>query len=238
MQEGEMIFELLFPKRCPVCLDITVSKKRGICNECIQHLHYVEEPRCKKCGKQVVQEEIEYCYDCIKHIRSFEEGISLLDYSLPWVQRVIAQVKYYNHRQYLDTLCKELIQKHGEKIKKWNCEVMIPVPIHPSRRRKRGFNQAEEIAVRLKYFLNIPIDCSILKRVKKTLPQKELNNRERMENLTKAFIAKKTENSYKRVLLIDDIFTTGSTAEVCTRALKSEGVQFVYVLTLAIGRGN
>lgn len=82
----------------------------------------------------------------------------------------------------------------------------------------------------------IPVDCSCLKRVKKTLPQKELSSRERMNNLKGAFVAQK--QSYKKVLLVDDIFTTGSTAEICTRALKAIGVEQVYILTLAIGRGT
>ena len=219
-------------------MDVAVPKKRGICEKCVPYLSYIEEPKCQKCGKSVAQAEVEYCYDCMTHVRSFEEGVSLLDYSLPWVRRVITQIKYYNHRQYLDVLCRELAEKYKDKIKKWNCEVMIPVPIHSSRRRERGFNQAEEIAIRLEEEFGIPTDCTVLKRVKKTLPQKELNNRERMENLTKAFIAEKPRKQYKRILLIDDIFTTGSTAEACTRILKEKGIEMVYVLTLAIGRGN
>ena len=77
-----------------------------------------------------------------------------------------------------------------------------------------------------------------MKRVKKTLPQKELNSRERMNNLKGAFAAKKIKQSYKKVLLVDDIFTTGSTSEICTRELKAIGVEQVYILTLAIGRGT
>lgn len=231
------MFDIVFPMRCPICLDIALPKGKKICDACVKYENYIKEPRCKKCGKQLIQEEIEYCYDCTKHRRSFEQAVALLDYSLPWVRRVLTEIKYRNHRQYLDVLCEELIKIYKTTIMGWNCEAIIPVPIHPVRRKMRGFNQTEEIAVRLEEACNIPVDCTILRRIKKTLPQKELNHQQRMENLIQAFTAEKMEHPYHTVLLVDDIFTTGSTAEACTRTLQSIGISTVYVLTLAVGRG-
>ena len=120
---------------------------------------------------------------------------------------------------------------------RWQCDCLIPIPLHPSRQKKRGFNQAEEIARRIGEEWSLPIDTKVLIRVKKTRPQKDLDSATRQKNLEDAFIAdKKRAQAYKRVILVDDIYTTGSTMESCAKALLAAGVQQVYGFALSSGR--
>lgn len=107
-------------------------------------------------------------------------------------------------------------------------DVVIPIPIHWSRRFSRGFNQAEVLAERLPH-----VDLKVLKRIRKTKPQVSLTREERAKNLTGAFLA--TGNvAGKEVLLVDDVFTTGSTARVCAEALLEAGARRVGVLVFAV----
>ena len=120
---------------------------------------------------------------------------------------------------------------------RWKCDCLIPIPLHPSRQKKRGFNQAEEIARRIGEDWSLPIDTKVLIRVKKTRPQKDLDSATRQKNLEDAFTAdKKRAQAYKRVILVDDIYTTGSTMESCAKALLAAGVQHVYGFALSSGR--
>ena len=107
-----------------------------------------------------------------------------------------------------------------------------------SRRRERGFNQAEELARRLSGPLGIPVNTSILKRTRKTAPQKSLDSGGRLKNLEQAFTASVLPSGIKNIILVDDIYTTGSTIEACTRALRKAGAEHVYFVTIFIGHGQ
>ena len=119
-----------------------------------------------------------------------------------------------------------------------NVDVIIPVPVHPSRRRKRGFNQAEVLAKIMGERLGIPVRTDLLTRTKKTLPQKELSAGERLKNLSGAFRAEVIPAEIRRILLVDDIYTTGSTIEACTRALKTSGAQAIYFVVICMAGGR
>lgn len=231
------IYEILFPRRCPVCLDIVLPKGDLICPECVGRMAYLEEPLCKRCGKKIDTDEAEYCSDCMHHKRSFEAGISLLRYTDPLVQRLLTRVKYHNARQLLDYPCQQLCRRYGAQIRSWNACGLVPVPLHAKKHRRRGYNQAEEIAVRIGSELQLPVLDHILIRTQATAPQKELNNTQRFVNLLQAFSAGEKASAYHTLILVDDIYTTGSTAEVCARVLKKAGVKQVYVITLSAGTG-
>ena len=119
----------------------------------------------------------------------------------------------------------------------WQPDALIPVPLHKSRMRKRGFNQAALVAERMGERLGIPVEEKLLIRVKKTSPQKELNDSARRENLKNAFQLCGNDVKLKRVVLIDDIYTTGSTLDAAAAALLAAGVEKVYFLSICIGRG-
>ena len=119
----------------------------------------------------------------------------------------------------------------------WNCEVLVPVPLHRRKLIKRGYNQAEILAKRLSEQLLIPMDNKILIRTRNTVPLKELNEKERITNLKSAFQTDEIKLKYKRIILVDDIYTTGSTIDECAWTLLRNGAEEVYFITACIGRG-
>lgn len=231
------ILDLLFPRRCPVCARIVMPKGALICPGCMKKLSWVRRPTCKKCGKEVISSTIEYCYDCTRHRRSFDHGLALINYD-DIAGRSMARIKYGNKREYLDFYAEAMFRKLGPRILSMGADVMAPVPIHPSRMRTRGFNQAVELSLRLSKKLHIPVDTTILKRSRKTAPQKSLDPSGRLKNLEQAFSVGCLPRGIRSVILVDDIYTTGSTIEACTRVLKKAGVEHVYFLAIFIGNGQ
>ncbi len=229
------LISLLYPRRCPVCGSIVTAPEVLIHSACLAKLSMIKQPACKRCGKEVFSDAAEYCFDCARHHRSFDGGAALLNYNEPARKSMMA-VKYNNRREYLDFYSEAMSLRFGQQIAVWRPEVLVPIPVHPSRRRQRGFNQAEELARRLGKRWNMPVNQTLLRRNKKTLPQRELNPKERLENLRAAFeIGTVTGRVPQTVLLVDDIYTTGSTMEACTRVLKAAGVKRVYFLTICTG---
>ena len=141
----------------------------------------------------------------------------------------------YNEKgeKYLDFYAEAAYRKYAARIARLSPDLIIPVPVHKSRMKKRGFNQAEEFGKRLSHYLEIPMNSSLLIRSKKTVPQKDLGPALRLKNLEQAFSCRKLPYRMKKVLLIDDIYTTGSTAEACSRALKKAGAEQVFLLVIA-----
>lgn len=229
--------ELFFPRRCPVCRDIVSPWGEMICDTCRKNFHLVSDKGCLKCGRLLLNEEKEYCEDCMRMKRCIVRSLTGYDYRQEWVHKMIFHVKYHNERQLLDYPCSEAAHEYRDTVMRWQCDCLIPIPLHPSRQKKRGFNQAEEIARRIGEEWSLPIDTKILIRVKKTRPQKDLDSATRQKNLEDAFAAdKKRAQAYKRVILVDDIYTTGSTMESCAKALLAAGVQQVYGFALSSGR--
>lgn len=241
---GMALVNVLFPRRCPVCGRIVYPEREMICPSCISRLSVVKQPVCKKCGKEVLSDQIEYCLDCTRHHRTFDSGAALLNYNEA-AKHSMAAIKYKNKREYLDFYGAAMVSRFGKLMNLWQADALIPVPIHPSRRRERGFNQAEELAKRLGRGWGIPVDRKLLIRRKKTAPQRELNPSQRLRNLQEAF---QINPSYKEedkegkvprcAVLVDDIYTTGSTIEACSRVLKSAGVEEIHFLTVCIGIGR
>lgn len=149
----------------------------------------------------------------------------------------VSRFKYKNRREYADFYVQELLQTCGPAIENWKPDVLIPIPLHKSRRRRRGFNQAELVAKGIGRELGIPVLSDGLIRTKKTVPQKELSDLERKQNLKNAFQLKRNDVRLKKVLLIDDIYTTGSTIDAAAAILLESGVEKVYFLSICIGRG-
>ncbi len=236
---GNEFADLLFPRRCPVCGGIVTPKEEMVCVPCREKLSVVRQPVCKKCGKEVADEKVEYCLDCTRHKRSFESGRALLNYNEA-ASRSMAAIKYKNRREYLDFYGAAMGRRFGRVVREWKAEALVPVPVHPSRRRTRGFNQAEELARRLSREWGILVDADLLIRDRKTMPQRDLNPAERLKNLQKAFQinpARAGKDMWNRVALVDDIYTTGSTMEACSRVLREAGVKEVYFLAICIGNG-
>lgn len=227
-----LFLDILYPRRCPVCHEITVPFGKKICNVCRKKLKPISGPRCFCCSKPLSMSEQEYCRDCMK-IRHFNQGLGIFSYS-SLLQDSLFKLKYGKRQEY-GTFYGEFAAYYSrDKIEKWKIDFIIPIPLHHRRMEKRGYNQAAVIATALGKKLKLPVEDKILKRRKNTKPQKELNHHERQENMKNAFIVRKKLNG-GNILLVDDIYTTGSTIEEAAKVLKKAGAAKIFFLTVAIG---
>ena len=153
------------------------------------------------------------------------------------VQEAIHKIKYNNKREYLETFA-ELLVRYGEKkIELWRPDVLVPIPMYPKKQKIRGYNQAEILAKLLGEYWNLPVDTEILRKRKDTDAQKELDRAGRRRNLQEAFVAE-SDGKYKRVLLVDDVYTTGSTVDAAASALKACGISEIFFIAICIGHGD
>lgn len=228
---------LLYPRRCPVCQEAVEKQGKRICDICRTKLPYVRQPYCRKCGKQLLLEEQEYCGDCMRKKHRFERGRAPFVYDRT-MKASIAACKYGGRREYAAFYAEEILGRCAKDMLEWQGEVFVPIPLHSSRRRKRGFNQAELLARELSGRCGIPTDAELLVRVKKTRAQKELNDQERLTNLKDAFSVRKGSVPYQNIILVDDIYTTGSTMDAAAQVLKEKGARKVYFVCICVGTGN
>ena len=188
------------------------------------------------CGKELDRAEAsgEYCHDCIRRPRSFAGGIALLNYN-EGAKKVIYGLKYQNKRDAARFLAEETIRRHGRRLLRIGADALVPVPLHKSRRRERGYNQAALLARELGRCTGIPVEEKLLLRVRKTAPLKTMSKAERTANLRGAFAVSGRIPGGSRILLVDDIYTTGSTADAAAACLKGHGCSRVFLLTVAAG---
>lgn len=229
------LVELLFPRRCPVC-DRPVDKMgRYICKKCRNKIQYIQSPFCMKCGKSLKDEAMEYCEDCKNATHLFERGRALYEYDT--VKGAIYRFKYENRKEYAEFFGKELAGKLGKEMLGWKADAIVPVPLHKDKEKQRGYNQATLLAKELGNELNMPVYEKIIYRTKPTTPQKNLNGKERQNNLKNAFKIRQNDVKLKTVIVVDDIYTTGTTMNELAGCLKSAGTEKVYCISLAVGKG-
>ena len=174
-----------------------------------------------------------YCHDCRGREKHFFAGFPLCDYD-DVMQRAVTRIKYGNRREYVRPFAALLAERYGRDLRALGADCIVPVPVHPSRLRTRGFNQAELFARELSVYLGIPVRPEFLSRTRKTEAQKALTPDERIRNLTSAFTADLKGETVGTVILADDIYTTGSTVEACSRALLAAGVGRVCFVSICI----
>lgn len=230
------VLDILYPGRCVMCDRVLRIRQRGICHRCVNIPEHIGEDFCMKCGKPV-QEGTEYCQDCENKITSFEYGRSTFMYNRD-MRKSITRFKYHGRQEYAAYYAQNMYEQHREWIESLPLDAIIPVPIHEKRYRHRGYNQAQLLAMELGKLTQLPVISDYLIRVENTLPQKELSALERVQNLRKAFKIQQSElyTNIKCVIIIDDIYTTGSTLEVCAQVMREAGVEKVYFLCLCSGQ--
>ena len=226
------IADIFYPRCCPVCQKILKDQRRMICPECEKILKPVGHPRCYKCGKPV--EQGEYCRDCQKQHHIFDQGRGIFVYDSR-MRRSVTRYKYYGCREYGDFYAKAMYRYARRELQEWKPDLIVPVPVHKSKERFRGFNQAAYLAERVSRYTGIPADAGIVQKVIKTKSQKKLNAFQRRKNLEKAFRVT-GDVAGKDILVIDDVYTTGSTIDAMASCLKKKGAGNVYFLTVCIGR--
>ena len=227
------ILDLMYPLRCPIC-DKVVQKEQGICPQCRKKLHVISEPFCMKCGKPISDTRREFCSDCSHKTHNFIQGRALWIYGKE-VKESLYRFKYQNKREYARTYAMEIARRHGAWIQSKKIQVILPIPLHKNRRKKRGYNQAAVLAEELGKILNLPVDTKMLIRVQDTKPQKTLGDVQRKQNLSHAFRTRQDKVFPNTVLLVDDIYTTGSTFDAAAKVLSDAGVSKIYTCCVGIG---
>lgn len=226
--------QLLYPLRCPVCDEIVVPAGEKICLGCLKKLKLLTPPWCVKCGKKLGAEG-ELCADCRKKEHRFARGRALYEYES--AAPAIYRFKYGGRREYADFFGEQTAEYLGDFIRGVRPDALIPIPLHRSRQIRRGYNQAQLLAEHIGTYLELPVRSDILVRRKNTSPLKCQNPEERQNNLKKAFNIAQNDVKLKRVVLVDDIYTTGSTMNEAAETLKANGVKEVFFVALACGEG-
>lgn len=230
------LLESLFPSRCPGCDEILYpeEKEQGFCKLCSKKIKRVDDNCCVICGKPIKKSQEEYCRDCKKKRHFFVQNKALYLYQTP-MREAMYRLKYGNRRCYADVFAREAAEKYGDWISKNKVEAIVPIPMFKRKERARGYNQAAVLAHELQRQTGIPVRNDYVLRVRNSIPQKNLNNLERKNNVKNAFKIKQKGVKLKKILLIDDIYTTGSTMDEVSRVLLASGVEKIYGLSICIG---
>jgi ComF family protein len=226
----------IFPPACPLCGEVLEDRQGVACPECIRRIHFVGNPCCAQCGREIADEEAEYCDACGEKKRSYIKGFPAVEYD-DEINPCMMAFKYGGKKGYADFLASLIVKRQGQAILDINPDVLVPVPVHKERLKKRGYNQAELLAKSLSRYFGIPYDSKLLIREKNTRALKTMDGKAREQNLKNAFNLVSKSVEYSRVLLVDDIYTTGATIEECTRVLHRLGLQGVYYTSVCIGKG-
>jgi len=208
----DRFLDLIFPPKCGYCGEITTSKK-FICEKCNNLLLKSYINRCKLCGKISL---VEKCPECEKKILYYEKLIFCSEYNREFKKKI--HLYKFSDKKYLYHFFTELLYNY---VKNEEFDVIIPVPISKERYRERGYNQSGLIAKKLAKLLNKECLDNVLVKEKNSKRQSTRSFKERIENVKNVFgVKNQPEIVDKKVLLVDDIFTTGSTANECAKMLK------------------
>ncbi|HCJ57115.1 MAG TPA: ComF family protein [Clostridiaceae bacterium] len=226
------IMKLLYPpkNRCILC---GVKTPKALCNICSASIEFIHERKCLKCGKGLADNYSKnICPDCMERSYSFHSAYSCFYYRGTG-RELIHAFKYEGRLDIAKILARYMVDViYAESL---DADMIVPVPIFQAKLHKRGFNQAAVIGEHLSKLLGIPMgDCLI--RNRETKEQYGLDKLERRLNVNDAFSLNMLYNvKNMKILLIDDIYTTGSTVHECSKILLSSGAKQIYVLTAAAG---
>jgi ComF family protein len=220
---------LLFPPRCAVCQ----SSPGWLCETCLQEIEFIRPPFCPLCGQPTRTSRL--CPSC-ERTPPRVDGIRAVGYLEGTLQTAIHRFKYSNVRPLaapLGKLAGEYLTGSGIP-----ADVVHPVPLHSRRLRERGYNQAALLAKEIGASVGLPMIGGVLLRTKSTVPQVGLNAAQRRENVQDAFQCADRSLTGRRVLLVDDVCTTGATLDACSDALREGGAKLVWGLVLARERSH
>ncbi len=231
----QKIIDAVLPPRCIECGKI-LNGKIGLCPECFNRINFISQPYCSKCGipfEQADNGETLLCGQCIREKRSpFRMNRSAMRYDEN-SKNLILSFKFMDKTENASVLAK-WIKIAGEDIWKAGADVLIPIPLHYTRLIKRKYNQSALLCAELSKLTGIPVDYHSVVRCLKTRPQVEFSGKERIKNIKGAFSVRHPERLQgKRVVLIDDVMTTGSTLKECALIIKKAGAASVDTLTAA-----
>lgn len=228
----------VFPAVCQFCLLEAARHDQGyLCARCWQRLRFVSRPFCELCGLPFDGEvsstfRCPNCQDCDFAFRGARSSVLANEFALDLVHRYKYQSAMWLEPVLADLLYNSLCQYQLSE----GWDLIVPVPLFPTKEREREFNQAERIARSIAKKLGVPLESHLLKRVAPTVSQTMLTRSERRQNVRGAF-TKGTEKRLKglRVMLVDDVFTTGATTDACARVLRRMGASEIWVGTVVRG---
>ncbi len=237
----QKILSIFFPSHCISCEKI-ISKEALFCLDCWQKLQFISEPKCQICSYPF-EVEIKFlqplCSRCLVKKPSFDSVITIFRYN-EILRKAIGDLKYRDQTFLAKKFAGILAKKIKSEIE--DCDILCVAPLHINRLRKRKFNQVAIIA-RLLCANPLSLRCSaiefipdLLWRVVDTIPQVQLRKKQREKNLKKVFLVNKKYRELvkgKKILLLDDVMTTGATLENCAKVLKKCGAKKVIVAVIA-----
>jgi ComF family protein len=231
---GQWALDHLYPPRCPGC-QAPVAAQGHLCSACFGDLHLISDPCCAACGIPftVPMGEEARCPDCLDHPPSFDAARSALVYG-EVTGTLIHQLKYHDRMIGLPRYA-HWLARAGQQLLD-DSEVIIPVPLHWRRLMLRRYNQAAWLGYALQQTTGIACAPHLLRRVRPTRPQARMRREERLKNLKRAFAVPPkflSQVAGKKVLLVDDVMTTGATLNACAQTLRAAGAAKIYALTLA-----
>ena len=227
--------DLVFPPRCAACGVLrTGPEERSFCPACFSGIRFIAPPLCPCCGIPMAGAGGDHpCGDCLVSRPPYRVARAVARYES--VLHDVVHVFKYKGKTTIGEILGKMMADHaysGFTIADYS--LIVPVPLHPKRLRERGFNQALILAREISKRFSLPLEFLALERHKLTEPQVNLSKEQRLENVRGAFAVRKNKRiEGQRVILVDDVYTTGSTIKECAGTLMRSGAADVAVLTLA-----
>lgn len=234
----EAALALVYPEVCQLCGQARAAPAQGfVCPDCQAQARFIEPPLCERCGRPYpasVTGPFE-CADCLDSGWAFRNARSAV-VAQGSVLEAIHRYKYARALWLEPFLAGLLIRRAAPVLATEPWDALVPVPLHPTRQRQREFNQAERLAERLSQATHIPVNRRWLRRVAPTATQTLLTRRERLANVRAAFAMRPGARlAGQRLVLIDDVMTTGATTGACAATLRAAGAAEICVWTVARG---
>lgn len=229
----KILVDAFLPPRCLLCGKI-LSEENGLCEECFTKINFISQPYCLRCGLPLASgKNTKTCPVCVGDNKNpFRMQRSMVSYDEA-SRPLLVNFKFHDRTEYAPFLARWLYTA-GKDIWQEGADVLVPVPLHRARLRQRKYNQAALLCKELNKLTDIPVDYTSLGRHKNTIPQVECSGIKRKNNVKKAFSLKQ-ENVFKnkRVVLIDDVLTTGATLRECAYVILASGAKSVDAISVA-----
>ena len=236
---ADALSSVLFPAPCRICDTLlTTASRIPVCSCCLNGFQRIRDPLCHCCGRPFVSlvaaEAIQpLCRLCRNEAYGFDQARSYAVYD-DALSSAVVLLKYEGVRRLGDWFAARLAELARQHAEDWRVDLVVPVPLHADRLRERGYNQAELIAKPLAKKLGLRFGSYLLVRTKPRPAQLILSRTERWTSVRGAYVTRQGARvDNLRILLVDDVLTTGATLDACSRALRKAGAAAVFALTVA-----